>query len=73
MQELFELMLGNLTMEEYENRFLEILRYVGFNKDEKVKIQIFLSGFPSFYSYKIHFDEPKTLEDSIRKDKYLYE
>jgi hypothetical protein len=57
-----------MTMDEYERRFLELLRYVGFIKDEKVKIQIFLSGIPSFYSDKIHFDEPKTLKKSIRKE-----
>jgi hypothetical protein len=39
MQEFFELKLGSMTMEEYEKKFLELLRYVGFIKDEKVKIQ----------------------------------
>jgi hypothetical protein len=58
MQEFFELKLGSMTMDEYERRFLELLRYVGFIKDEKVKIQIFFSGIPSFYNDKIHFDEP---------------
>jgi len=28
----------NMTMEEYENNFLELLRYVGFIKEEKAKI-----------------------------------
>jgi hypothetical protein len=56
-----------MRMDEYERRFLELLRYVGFIKDEKVKIQIFLSGIPSFYTNKIHFDEPNTLEEAIRK------
>jgi hypothetical protein len=73
MQDFFELKLGSMKMDEYERRFLELLRYVGFIKDEKVKIQIFLSGIPYFYSDKIHFDEPKTLDEAIRKDKYLYE
>jgi hypothetical protein len=73
MQEFFELKLGSMTMEEYESKFLELLSYVGFIKDEKVKIQIFSSGLPSFYSDKIHFDEPKTLEEAIRKTEYLYE
>jgi hypothetical protein len=67
MQEFFELKLGNMTMEEYEKKFLELLRYVGFIKEEKVKIQRFLSGLPSFYKDKIQFDEPKTLEETIRK------
>jgi hypothetical protein len=48
MQELFELKLRSMTMDEYEKKFLELLRYVDFIKDEKVKIQRFLSGFPSF-------------------------
>jgi hypothetical protein len=39
MKELFELKLGSMTMDEYERRFLELLRYVGFIKYEKVKIQ----------------------------------
>jgi hypothetical protein len=73
MQEFFELKLGNMTMEEYEKKFLELLRYVDFIKDEKVKIHRFLSGFPSFYKDKIQFDEPKTLEEAMRKSKYLYE
>ena len=38
MQELFELRLGNMTMEEYEKRFLELLGYVDFIQDEKVNI-----------------------------------
>jgi hypothetical protein len=32
-----------------------------------------MTGLPSFYSEKIHSDEPKTLEKSIRKAKYFYE
>jgi hypothetical protein len=39
MQEFFELKLGNMTMEEYEKKFLELLRYVDFIRDEKVKIK----------------------------------
>ena len=34
-QEFFELKLGNMTMEEYERKFLEFLRYVDYIKDEK--------------------------------------
>jgi hypothetical protein len=73
MQEFFELRLGSMTMTEYENKFLGLLKYVGFIKDEKVKIQRFLSGLPSFYKEKIQYDEPRTLTETIRKAKYLYE
>jgi hypothetical protein len=60
-------------MEEYEKKFLELLRYVDFIRDNKMKIQRFLSGFPSFCKDKIQFYEPRTLEESIIKNKYLYE
>jgi hypothetical protein len=73
MQDFFELRLGSMTMAEYENKFLGLLKYVGFIKDEKVKIQRFLSGIPSFYKEKIQYDEPRTLTETIRKAKYLYE
>jgi hypothetical protein len=53
MQDLFELKLGNMTVDEYERKFLQFLSYVGFIRDEKVKIQRFLSGLPSFYKGKI--------------------
>ena len=60
-------------MEEYENRFLELLRYVRYIKDEKVRIQHFLSGFPQSYKDRIKFYEPRTLKEAIRKAKYCYE
>jgi hypothetical protein len=62
-----------MTMEEYERKSLELLKYVDFIKDEKIKIQRFLSGLPSSYKHKIWFDEPKNLEEAMRKTKYLYE
>ena len=60
-------------MDEYDNNFLELLRYVQYIKDEKVKIQQFLSGLPQAYKDRIEFYEPRTLEEVIRKDKYCYE
>jgi hypothetical protein len=41
MQEFFELRSGSTTMAEYENKFLGLLKYVGFINDEKLKIQRF--------------------------------
>jgi hypothetical protein len=73
MQEFFELHLGSMTMAEYENKFLGLLKYVGFIKDAKVKIQSFLSELTSFYKEKIQYDEPKTLKETIKKARYLYE
>jgi hypothetical protein len=73
MKELFELKLGSMTIDEYERIFLELLKYVSFIKDETIKIQIHLSGFPSFISDKIQYDDPKTLEEAIRRAKCLYD
>ena len=55
------------------NKFLELLRYVRYIRDEKVKVQRFLSGLPQSYKYRIEFYEPRTLEEAIRKAKYFYE
>ena len=60
-------------MDEYEKRFFELLNYVDFIKDEKVKIKRFLSGLPSLSTDKIQYDNPKSLEESIRISMHLYE
>ena len=64
-KEFHELRLGQQTMEEYANKFLEFLRYVKYIKDEKVKVQHFLSGLPQSYKDRIEFYEPRTLEEAI--------
>jgi hypothetical protein len=53
MKEFFELKLGSMTMDEYERIFLELLKCVDFIKDERVKIQRYLSGMASIFSDKI--------------------
>ena len=68
-KEFHELRLGQKTMEEYANKFLELLRYVRYIRDEKVKVQHFLSGFPQSYKDKIEFYEPINMEEAIRKAK----
>jgi hypothetical protein len=73
MKEFFELKLGSMTMDEYERRFIELLKYVDFIKDEQVNIQIFLSGMPSIFNDKIQYDDPKTLDEEIRRAKCLYD
>ena len=42
-------------------------------RDDKVKSQHFLSGLPQSYKDRIEFDEPRTLEEEIRKAKYCYD
>jgi hypothetical protein len=69
MKYLFELIFGSMTIIEYENKFLGLLKYAGSIKDEKLKIQRFLSGLSSFYKENIQYDEPRTLKETIRKAK----
>ena len=52
---------------------MELLKYVPFIKDEAVKIQRYLSGLPPSISDKIQYDDPKTMEETIRREKCLYE
>ena len=69
-KEFHELILGQLTMEEYANKFLELLRCARYIRDDKVKIQRFLSGLAQSYKDIIEFDELRTLEEAIKKAKY---
>jgi hypothetical protein len=60
-KEFYELKLGQLIIEEYVNKFIEMLRYVPYINDEKVKVKRFISGLPQTYQNMIDFDEKKTL------------
>jgi hypothetical protein len=73
MKYFFEIKLGRRTIGDYEKKFLGVLKYVGFIKHEKVKIQIFMSGLPSFYKDNIQYDEPRNITKTIIKSKYMYE
>jgi hypothetical protein len=64
-KEFYELKLGQITIEEYVNKFLNLLRYVPYIKEEKAKVQRFISGLPKEYRNRIKFDEPKALEDTM--------
>jgi hypothetical protein len=59
MKELFELKFGIMTMDEYERRFLELLRYFDFIKDDQTKIQLFLSALPSISMIRYNMMIPR--------------
>jgi len=59
-------------MDDYASKFLELLRYVPYIKDEKVKIHNFLRGLPQYYKDMIEFDEHKTLQEIIRNATYYH-
>jgi hypothetical protein len=73
MKEFFGLKLGSMAIEEYKRIFLELVKYVSFIKDEIMNIQRYLSGLQSFISDKIQYDDPKTMEETIRRGKLLYD
>jgi len=45
-KELYEHKLGKLTANEYTTRLLELMRYVPYLKEKKIKIEIYPSGLP---------------------------
>jgi len=65
--------MSSMIYEEYNSRFLELLRYVPYLKHKKTKIQIFMSGSPVSFRDMIEFDEPISLEEAIWKLKNYYE
>lgn len=48
--------MGSMTDEEYMTKFLELLRYVPYLKDEKDKFQRFFSGVPLAFRDQIEYD-----------------
>jgi hypothetical protein len=49
----FQIKLSSMIVDEYERILLDIMKYFDFIKDEKVKIQRYLSGTPSLCSDNI--------------------
>ena len=62
-----------MTMEELINKFLDLLRFVPYIKEEKVKVQSFLSCKPQAYKDIIEFDNLKTLDEVLRKARLCFE
>lgn len=65
--------MGSMTDEEYTNQFLELLRYMPYMEVEKVKIHIFINGLSVAFKERIEFDQPRSLEEAIKKLKHCYE
>ena len=72
-KEFYELRLGAMTMKELCSKFLSLLRYVPYIIDENPKIQHFLSCFPIMFKEQIEYDNPKMLEEVMRKEKLCYD
>ena len=72
-KEFYELKLGTMNMKELNSKFLSLLRYVPYIMDEKLKVQRFLSCLPYHIKYRIEYDNPKNLEEAMKKMDLCYE
>ena len=60
-------------MKELNSKFLSLLCYVPYIVDEKPKVQLFLSCLPFHIKDIIEYDNPKILEEAMRKENVCYE
>ena len=72
-KEFYELKLGSMTMKDLNSKFLSLLRYVPYLVDEKPKVHRFLSCLPYHIKDRIEYDNPKTLEEAMRKANFCFE
>ena len=72
-KEFHELKMGSMTMNVMITKFLELLHYVPYIKEEKIKIQRYLSCLSTYFTNKIEFDTPKTLDEALYKARLCYE
>eukprot|EP00253_Pinus_taeda_P012017 PITA_12017 len=60
-------------MDEFINRFTSLLHYVPYIKEEKAKVQRFVNSLPSYIRERIEFDNPRTMDEAIRKARICYQ
>ena len=72
-KEFYELWFGQMTMEDLIKKFLELLRFVPYIWEDKVKFQRFLSYLPQSYRDIIEFENPKSLTEVFRKARMCYD
>ena len=71
-KEFHELRMGSMTMDDFIDRFLDLLHYVPYIVEKKVKIQYFLGCLPPMFWERIEFDMPKTLDTTLHKARIFY-
>ena len=72
-KEFHELCMGSMTMDAFINIFLDLLHYVPYIKEEKVKIQHFLGCLPPSFQDRIEFNMPMNLDTTLYKSRLCYE
>eukprot|EP00253_Pinus_taeda_P002532 PITA_02532 len=72
-REFHDLRLGQQTMDEFITCFTSLLRYVPYIREEKGKVQRFVSSLPAYMRERIEFDNPKSMDEVIRKARIYYQ
>lgn len=60
-------------MDEFITHFTSLLRYVPYIRADKAKVQRFVSSRPASMRERIEFDNPKTMDEAIRKGRICYQ
>eukprot|EP00253_Pinus_taeda_P011976 PITA_11976 len=71
--EFHDLRLGQQTMDKFITRFTSLLRYVPYIREEKAKVQRFVSSLPPYMRERIEFDNPKSMDEVIQKARICYQ
>ena len=72
-KEFHDISLGKMTMDDYVTKFTSLLRYVPYLREEKAKVQRFLSSPPTRMRGRIEFVNPQTMDEAIRKAQMCYQ
>ena len=72
-KEFHELRMGSMTMDRFLNKFLDLLHYVSYIREEKVNVHQFLGFLPPIFWDRIEFNIPKTLDTALHKAHLCYE
>lgn len=72
-REFHDLRLGQQTMDEFITRFTSLLRYIPYIREEKAKVQRFVSSFPPYMRERIDFNNPKSMDEAICKARICYQ
>ena len=62
-----------MTLAEYITKFTSLLHYVPYLRDEKAKVQWFLSSLLTHMNKQIEFMNPRTMDEEIRKERMCYQ
>eukprot|EP00253_Pinus_taeda_P020750 PITA_20750 len=72
-REFHDLRLGQQTMDEFVTKFTSLLRYVPYIREEKAKVQRFIRSLPQAMRERIEFDNPKSMDEAIRKARICFQ